>query len=97
MHPIPYRARATQTRCLKLSRVDFERLFGSLHEVLAQHMRIRILKSVPLLARMGDETLTKLSQTFSNCSHSMNGPIGPTGSSSCSPLEIMYSMQKSKQ
>ena len=53
-----------ETRCLRLGRADFETLFGPLQEVLAQQMRIRILKSVPLLKHLSDAALDRLSSAM---------------------------------
>jgi|Transcript_22401 cGMP-dependent protein kinase len=56
---------ATQkTGCFRISRHDFVRLFGSLQEMLQQQMRIRILKSVPLLSHLEDDVLDKLADAM---------------------------------
>ena len=53
-----------ETLCLKLGRSDFEKLFGPLQEALAQQMRIRILRSVPLLKHLHDGVLDRLSSAM---------------------------------
>lgn len=45
---------------LSLSRDKFRLLLGSVLEVLAKRMRIRILQSVPLLAKLGEDKLGRL-------------------------------------
>ena len=50
--------------CFRISRYDFVRLFGSLQEMLQQQMRIRILKSVPLLSHLSDDVLDKLADAM---------------------------------
>jgi len=53
-----------KTSCFRISRYDFVRLFGSLQEMLQQQMRIRILKSVPLLSHLSDDVLDKLADAM---------------------------------
>ena len=52
------------TTCYRITRFDFVRLFGSLQELLQQQMRIRILKSVPLLSHLPDQVLDKLADAM---------------------------------
>lgn len=44
-------------KCLTLDRAQFVELLGPLSDVLSRNMRIRILKSVPLLANLTDDEL----------------------------------------
>jgi len=53
-----------KTTCYKISRADFVRLFGPLKDLLQQQMRIRILKSVPLLRHLEDHVLDKLADAM---------------------------------
>ena len=46
--------------CLSLDRSNFTSLLGSLNDLLARQMRIRILKSVPLLSQLDDLDLERL-------------------------------------
>ncbi|KAJ8608326.1 hypothetical protein CTAYLR_009416 [Chrysophaeum taylorii] len=55
---------ATKLSCFKLNRHDFVRLFGPMQAVLEQQMRIRILKSVPLLRHLPSKTLEKLAEAM---------------------------------
>jgi len=59
-------ATSAKTVCFKISRFDFVRLFGDLKDLLQQQMRIRILKSVPLLRNSGlaDDVLDKLADAM---------------------------------
>ena len=50
--------------CFKISRFDFVRLFGPLKDLLQQQMRIRILKSVPLLRDLTDDVLDKVADAM---------------------------------
>jgi cGMP-dependent protein kinase len=53
-----------KVRCLTLDRVKFGMLLGSVQEVLAKRMRVRILQSVPLLAKLPEAKLIKLSSVM---------------------------------
>lgn len=53
-----------KTRCLSLSRKKFDILLGSVQELLARKMRIRILQSVPLLAKLPESKLMRLSSVM---------------------------------
>jgi cGMP-dependent protein kinase len=56
---------ATSTcNLLALERVKFDMLLGPVQEVLAKKMRIRILQSVPLLAKLPESKLEKLSNVM---------------------------------
>ncbi len=62
---------AGKTKVLTLDRVKFYMLLGPIQEILGQRMRIRILQSVPLLAKLPENKLLKLSgvmrvQSFAN-------------------------------
>jgi cGMP-dependent protein kinase len=62
------------TRCLMLSRTNFDLLLGPVQDQLAKKMRIRILQSVPILSRLSEHKLTKLAgvmrvQSFTDGSH----------------------------
>ena len=50
-----------KTKLLSLSREKFNMLLGSVQESLAKKMRVRILKSVPLLSKLSDAKLIRLS------------------------------------
>ncbi|KAJ1450461.1 kinase-like domain-containing protein [Pelagophyceae sp. CCMP2097] len=50
----------TQVVCYAIDRQHFVRLFGDLRKLLAQQMRVRILRSVTLLCGLGDEILDSL-------------------------------------
>lgn len=52
---------AGKVKVLTLDRVKFKILLGSVQDALAQRMRIRILQSVPLLAKLSENKLMKLS------------------------------------
>jgi cGMP-dependent protein kinase len=47
--------------CLTLNRTKFNLLLGSVQDLLARRMRIRILQSVPLLSKLPEGKLAKLS------------------------------------
>lgn len=47
-------------KCFSLSREKFDLLLGPVQQMLAKKMRIRILKSVPILSRLSDNKLMKL-------------------------------------
>lgn len=47
-------------KALKLSKNDFLSMFGPLQALLEKQMRLRILKSVPLLAILSDDELSKV-------------------------------------
>jgi len=49
-------------KALKLSKNDFLSMFGPLQALLEKQMRLRILKSVPLLAILSDDELSKVSE-----------------------------------
>mmetsp|Transcript_34552 Transcript_34552/g.91733 ORF Transcript_34552/g.91733 Transcript_34552/m.91733 type:complete len:538 (+) Transcript_34552:963-2576(+) len=51
-------------KCLSLDRSDFDELLGPLQEVISAQMRIRILRSVPLLARLSDRDLDRLARAM---------------------------------
>ena len=51
-------------RCLTLDRVKFDLLLGPVQELLIKRMRIRILQSVPLLARLAEPKLVKLASVM---------------------------------
>lgn len=53
-----------KVKCLSLERVKFDMLLGSVQEVLAKRMRIRILQSVPLLSKLPESKLVKLSSVM---------------------------------
>jgi cGMP-dependent protein kinase len=53
-----------KVKCLSLERVKFDMLLGSVQEVLAKRMRIRILQSVPLLSKLPEAKLVKLSSVM---------------------------------
>ena len=53
-----------QVRCLSLDKVKFDMLLGSVQDVLAKRMRIRILQSVPLLSKLPEAKLVKLSNVM---------------------------------
>mmetsp|Transcript_12273 Transcript_12273/g.11105 ORF Transcript_12273/g.11105 Transcript_12273/m.11105 type:complete len:832 (+) Transcript_12273:78-2573(+) len=55
---------SNKVKCLTLDRNKFYMLLGSVQEVLAQRMRIRILQSVPLLSRLSEYKLSKLSSVM---------------------------------
>ena len=50
-----------KTKLLSLNREKFNMLLGSVQETLAKKMRVRILKSVPLLSKLSDSKLIRLS------------------------------------
>lgn len=50
--------------CLSLDRNKFYMLLGSVQDVLAKRMRIRILQSVPLLQKLPDAKLSKLASVM---------------------------------
>lgn len=52
------------TQCLTLDRVSFDVLLGPVQELLIKRMRIRILQSVPLLAKLSDAKLIKLASVM---------------------------------
>lgn len=49
-----------RTKCLFLDKAKFYMLLGGVQDILAKRMRIRILQSVPLLARLTEAKLIKL-------------------------------------
>jgi serine/threonine protein kinase len=53
-----------KVRCLTLERQKFALLLGSVQDVLAKRMRVRILQSVPLLAKLSEAKLIKLSSVM---------------------------------
>lgn len=53
-----------RVKCLSLDRAKFDMLLGSVQEVLAKRMRVRILQSVPLLAKLPENKLIKLSNVM---------------------------------
>lgn len=46
--------------CFKLSKADFMNMFGPLQALLEKQMRLRILRSVPLLSVLNDDELSKV-------------------------------------
>jgi CRP-like cAMP-binding protein len=50
--------------CFKLSKSDFLSMFGPLQALLEKQMRLRILKSVPLLAMLSDDELGKVAKAM---------------------------------
>lgn len=52
------------TKCFAISSHDFSRLFGPLRDLIQQQMRMRILKSVPLLSHLDDQVLDKLADAM---------------------------------
>ena len=63
----PRHATVTSTRptkCFAISSHDFSRLFGPLRDLIQQQMRMRILKSVPLLSHLDDHVLDKLADAM---------------------------------
>lgn len=50
--------------CLKLSKNDFLSMFGPLQALLEKQMRLRILKSVPLLAILNNDELAKVAKAM---------------------------------
>lgn len=53
-----------KVRCLTLEKQKFAMLLGSVLDTLAKRMRIRILQSVPLLAKLSEPKLAKLSSVM---------------------------------
>ena len=53
-----------ETRCFTLDRTKFNVLLGSVQDLLARRMRIRILQSVPLLSKLPESKLTRLSSVM---------------------------------
>lgn len=53
-----------KVKCLSLDKNKFYMLLGSVQELLAKRMRIRILQSVPLLSRLSESKLAKLSSVM---------------------------------
>lgn len=51
-------------KCLSLDRHKFDMLLGSVQEVLGKRMRMRILQSVPLLSKLPENKLIKLSNVM---------------------------------
>ena len=51
-------------KCLTLDRVSFDVLLGPVQELLIKRMRIRILQSVPLLAKLSEAKLIKLASVM---------------------------------
>ena len=47
-------------QCLSLDRDDFDELLGPLHEIISSQMRIRILRSVPLLSHLQNRDLDRI-------------------------------------
>lgn len=50
--------------CLSLDRAKFDMLLGSVQDVLARRMRVRILQSVPLLSRLPENKLVRLASVM---------------------------------
>ncbi|KAG5180035.1 putative cGMP-dependent protein kinase [Tribonema minus] len=57
-------AKDRPVRCLMLDRAKFFALLGPLQTVLQNNMRLRILKSVPLLAKLTDPELSSVADTL---------------------------------
>lgn len=53
-----------EVKCLTLNREKFILLLGNIQDVLAKRMRIRILQSVPLLSKLSEKKLLKLSSVM---------------------------------
>eukprot|EP01039_Chlorochromonas_danica_P001087 gene1087-1177_t len=53
-----------KVKCLTLERQKFALLLGSVQDLLARRMRVRILQSVPLLAKLPEAKLVKLSNVM---------------------------------
>eukprot|EP00981_Chlorochromonas_danica_P005254 scaffold1052_cov225-Ochromonas_danica.AAC.1 len=53
-----------KVKCLTLERQKFALLLGSVQDLLARRMRMRILQSVPLLAKLPEAKLVKLSNVM---------------------------------
>ena len=53
-----------KVKVLTLDRVKFDMMMGSVQDVLAKRMRIRILQSVPLLSKLPENKLVKLSSVM---------------------------------
>jgi len=53
-----------RTRCLSVNKQKFDMLLGSVQDVLAKRMRIRILQSVPLLAKLPENKLSRLASVM---------------------------------
>ena len=51
----------TAVKCLSLSREKFDMLMGQARHLMAKRMRVRILQSVPLLAKLSENKLLELS------------------------------------
>ncbi len=51
-------------KCLSLDRNKFDMLLGPVQEVLGKRMRMRILQSVPLLSKLPENKLIKLSNVM---------------------------------
>lgn len=51
-------------KCLTLQRDDFDALLGPLQTILASQMRIRILRSVPLLSKLSDRDLERVARAM---------------------------------
>eukprot|EP01038_Epipyxis_sp_PR26KG_P007986 gene7986-10829_t len=53
-----------KVKCLSLERSKFDMLLGSVQDILAKRMRVRILQSVPLLSKLPESKLAKLSNVM---------------------------------
>jgi CRP-like cAMP-binding protein len=53
-----------EVSCLTLDRSAFDILLGPVQELLIKRMRIRILQSVPLLAKLSETKLIKLASVM---------------------------------
>jgi CRP-like cAMP-binding protein len=54
----------TAVKCLTLNREKFDLLMGQVRQPMAKRMRIRILQSVPLLAKLSESKLLKLASVM---------------------------------
>jgi CRP-like cAMP-binding protein len=54
----------TFTKCLSLNRAKFDMLMGEARQLMAKKMRVRILQSVPLLAKLSEKKLLELASVM---------------------------------
>ena len=57
-------AMTSATECFKLAKNDFLSMFGPLQALLEKQMRLRILRSVPLLASLSNGELSKVAKSM---------------------------------
>jgi len=67
--------------CLKLSKNDFLNMFGPLQALLEKQMRLRILKSVPLLSILSNDELAKVAKAMRVQMFNPGAPIIKEGES----------------